>query len=104
MVNSSNSHQMERHCSGLYFDVVGTKAVRELSFVVEKPLGVPKLATINLTTGSFDKYTEYGNGDNYVHYGGITNYFKYKDANKVAYFGENKKGSSLWFARINIDK
>jgi hypothetical protein len=87
-----------------YFDVVGTKAVRELSFVVEKPLGVPKLATINLTTGSFDKYTEYGNGDNYVHYGGITNYFKYKDANKVAYFGENKKGSSLWFARINIDK
>lgn len=87
-----------------YFDVVGTKAVKELALVIEKPLAVPKMAKINLATGSFDKYTEYGNGDNYVHYGGITNYFRYKDSNKVAYFGENKKGSSLWFARVNFDK
>jgi len=87
-----------------YFDVVGTKAVKELALLVEKPLAVPKLAKINLTTGAFDKYTEYGNGDNYVHYGGITNYFKFVDSNKVAYFGENKKGSALWFARVNFDK
>lgn len=87
-----------------YFDVTGTKAVRELDVAVEKPLATPKMAKINLKTGGFDKYSEYGEGDNFVHYGGITNYFKFQDANKVAYFGENKKGSVLWFARINLDK
>jgi hypothetical protein len=91
------------------FDVTGTKNVKELDLMVEKPLAVPKLAKINLATGTFDKYSEYGKGDNFVHYGGVskyalTNYFKYKDSNKVAYFGENKKGSSLWFVRVNFDQ
>lgn len=87
-----------------YFDVTGTKLVRELDFAVEKPLVTPKMAKINLKTGEFDKYSEFGKGDNFVHYGGVTNYFRFQDANKVAYFGENKKGSTLWFARINLDK
>lgn len=91
------------------FDVTGTKNVKELDLVVEKPLAVPKLAKINLATGTFDKYTEFGKGENFVHYGGVskyalTNYFKYSDSNKVAYFGENKKGSSLWFVRVNFDQ
>lgn len=92
-----------------YFDVVGTKAVRELSLAVEKPLAVPKMAKINLTNGTFDKYTEFGKGENYVHYSGISNYdilnyLRFPDTNQVNYLGENKKGSSLWFARVNFDK
>ena len=92
-----------------YFDVVGTKPVRELDLTVEKPLVTPKMAKVNLTTGTYDKFSEYGKGENYAHYGGvskyaITNYLKYTDSNKVAYLGENKKGSSLWFVRVNFDK
>jgi hypothetical protein len=87
-----------------YFDVVGTKTVKEGDVSIEKPLGVPKMGKINLTTGSFDKYTEYGKAENFVHYGGILNYLKFTDSNKVNYLGENKKGSALWFVKVNLDK
>jgi hypothetical protein len=87
-----------------YFDVVDTKMVKELSFVVDKPLGVPKMGKINLSTGTFDKYTEYGKGENFAHYGGILNYLKFSNTNQVNFLGENKKGSALWFVRVNLDK
>ena len=78
--------------------------MKELEFTVDKPLGVPKLAKINLASGTFEKYTEYGNGDNFVHYGGVLNYLRFTNTNQVNYLGENKKGSALWFARVNLDK
>jgi hypothetical protein len=87
-----------------YFDNVGTKTVKELEATIEKPLGVPKMGKINLANGTFDKYTEYGKGENFVHYGGVLNYLKFTDVNKVNYLGENKKGSSLWFVKVNLDK
>lgn len=87
-----------------YFDVVDTKAVKELNLIVEKPLGVPKMGKINLTTGAFEKYSEYGKSENYVHYNGILNYLKFSNTNQVNYLGENKKGSALWFARVSLDK
>jgi hypothetical protein len=86
-----------------YFDNVDSKQVKELDFVVDKPLGVPKMAKINLTTGTFDKYTEYGKGENFVHYNTL-NYVQFKQTNKVAFLGEDKKGSTLWFVRVNLDK
>lgn len=86
-----------------FFDVVNTKAVRELDLIVEKPLAVPKMAKINLASGTFDQYTEYGNGDNFVHYA-VLNYFKFTNTNQVSFLGENKKGSTLWFVRVNFDK
>lgn len=86
-----------------FFDVVKTKAVRELDLIVEKPLAVPKMAKINLASGSFDQYTEYGNDDNFVHYA-VLNYFKLTNTNQVCFLGENKKGSALWFVRVNFDK
>lgn len=87
-----------------FFDNVDSKIVKELDFTIDKPLGVPKLAKINLTSGAFEKYTEYGNGDNFVHYGGVLNYLRFTNTNQVNYLGENKKGSALWFARVNLDK
>lgn len=87
-----------------FFDNIDTKTVRELDFTIEKPLGLPKMAKINLASGTFDKYSEYGNGDNFVHYGGVLNYLKFTNTNQVNYLGENKKGSALWFARVNLDK
>jgi hypothetical protein len=87
-----------------YFDVVDTKMVKELSFIVDKPLGVPKMGKINLASGTFEKYSEYGKGENFVHYGGILNYLKFSNTNQVNYLGENKKGSALWFVRVNLDK
>lgn len=87
-----------------YFDVVGTKAVKELSLMIEKPLAVPKMAKITLATGTFEKYSEFGKGENYVHYGGVLNYLRFTNTNQVNYLGENKKGSALWFARVNLDK
>lgn len=86
-----------------YFDNIGTKAVKELDVVLEKPLGVPKMAKINLATGTFDKYSEYGKGDNFVHYATL-NYLKFTNTNQVSFLGENKKGSVLWFVRVNLDK
>lgn len=86
-----------------YFDNVGTKQVKELDFVVEKPLGVPKMAKINLATGNFDKYSEYGKGENFVHYYTL-NYLRFTNTNQVNFLGENKKGSTLWFVRVNLDK
>ena len=87
-----------------FFDNIDTKTVKELDFVIEKPLGMPKMAKINLGTGAFEKYSEYGKGDNFAHYGGILNYLKFTNTNQVNFLGENKKGSSLWFARVNLDK
>lgn len=87
-----------------FFDNVDSKTVRELDFTIEKPLGMPKMAKINLAGGTFEKYSEYGKGDNFAHYGGILNYLKFTNTNQVNYLGENKKGSSLWFARVNLDK
>lgn len=87
-----------------FFDNVDSKTVRELDFTIEKPLGMPKMAKINLAGGTFEKYSEYGSGDNFAHYGGILNYLKFTNTNQVNYLGENKKGSSLWFARVNLDK
>ncbi|MCZ8214756.1 MAG: hypothetical protein O9262_00880, partial [Cyclobacteriaceae bacterium] len=58
---------------------------------------------INLATGTFDKYTEYGKGDNFVHYNTL-NYLKFTNTNQVSFLGENKKGSVLWFVRVNLDK
>ena len=86
-----------------YFDNIGTKTVRELDFAVEKPLGVPKMAKINLADGSFEKYSEFGKGENFVHYNTL-NYLKFSNTVQVSFLGENKKGSSLWFARVNLDK
>jgi hypothetical protein len=86
-----------------YFDNVGTRPVRELDLMIEKPLGVPKMAKINLTSGAFDKYTEFGNGENFAHYNTL-NYMKFENTNKVSFLGENKKGSMLWFARTALDK
>jgi hypothetical protein len=86
-----------------YFDNVGTRNVRELDVVLEKPLGVPKMAKIDLPTGAFAKYSEFGNGDNFVHYNTL-NYLKFPDTRQVSYLGENKKGSVLWFVRVNLDK
>lgn len=86
-----------------FFDNVDSKPVRELDLVVEKPLGMPKMAKIDLKNGSFEKYTEYGGGDNFVHYAGILSYLKFTNTNQVNYLGENKKGSALWFVRVNLD-
>ncbi|HMJ70650.1 MAG TPA: hypothetical protein VK508_17220 [Cyclobacteriaceae bacterium] len=86
-----------------FFDNIDTKTVKELDFVLEKPLPMPKMAKINLATGTFDKYTEYGKGDNFVHYANL-NYLKFTNTNQVNYLGENKKGSTLWFCRVNLDK
>lgn len=86
-----------------YFDNVGTKAVKELDLMIEKPLGVPKMAKINLNSGAFEKYSEYGKGENFVHYNTL-NYLKFTNADKVCFLGENKKGSSLWFLRASLDK
>jgi hypothetical protein len=86
-----------------YFDNVGTRNVRELDVVLEKPLGLPKMAKIDLPTGTFAKYSEFGNGDHFVHYNTL-NYLKFPDTKQVAYLGENKKGSVLWFVRANLDK
>lgn len=86
-----------------FFDNVDTKTVKELDFVIEKPLGVPKMAKIDLAAGKFDKYSEFGNGDNFVHYATL-NYLKFTNTNQVTFLGENKKGSALWFARVNLDK
>lgn len=86
-----------------YFDNVATKQVKELDLIIEKPLGVPKMGKINLATGAFDKYTEYGKGDNFVHYNTL-NYLKFTNTNQVTFLGENKKGSVLWFVRVNLDK
>jgi hypothetical protein len=86
-----------------FFDNIDTKTVKELDFVIEKPLPMPKLAKINLATGTFEKYTEFGKGDNFVHYNTL-NYLKFTNTNQVNYLGENKKGSSLWFCRVNLDK
>lgn len=87
-----------------FFDNVDSKVVKELDFTIDKPLAMPKMAKINLPNGTFEKYTEYGKGDNFAHYGGILNYLKFTNTNQVNYLGENKKGSALWFARINLDK
>lgn len=87
-----------------FFDNVDTKTVRELDVTLEKPLPIPKMAKINLASGTFDKYSEYGKGENFVHYGGILNYLKFTNTNQVNYLGENKKGSALWFVRVNLDK
>lgn len=87
-----------------FFDNIDTKTVRELEFTIEKPLAMPKMAKINLASGTFEKYTEYGSGDNFAHYGGILNYLRFTNTNQVNYLGENKKGSALWFARVNLDK
>jgi hypothetical protein len=86
-----------------FLDNVDTKMVKELDLVVDKPLGVPKMAKINLAAGTFDKYSEYGNGDNFAHYY-VLNYLKFTNTNQVNFLGENKKGSALWFARVNLDK
>lgn len=87
-----------------FFDAIDTKTVRELDFTLEKPLAMPKMAKINLPTGTFEKYSEYGSGDNFAHYGGVLNYLKFSNTNQVNYLGENKKGSTLWFCRVNLDK
>jgi len=86
-----------------YFDNVDSKVVKELDFVVDKPLGVPKMAKINLTTGAFEKYSEFGKGEYYAHYNTL-NYVKFVNTNQVNFFGEDKKGSALWFVRVNLDK
>lgn len=86
-----------------FFDNVDTKAVKELDVIVEKPLGVPKMAKINLATGAFDKYSEYGKGENFIHYNAL-NYLRFTNTNQVNFLGENKKGSALWFVRVNMDK
>lgn len=86
-----------------FFDNIDTKVVKELDFALEKPLGMPKMAKIDLAGGKFDKYTEFGNGDNFVHYATL-NYLKFSNTNQVNFLGENKKGSALWFARVNLDK
>lgn len=86
-----------------FFDNIDTKTVKELDFVVEKPLGVPKMAKIDLSTGKFDKYSEFGANENFVHYATL-NYLKFTNTNQVTFLGENKKGSALWFARVNLDK
>lgn len=87
-----------------FFDNIDTKTVKELDFTIEKPLAQPKLAKIDLGAGTFVKYSEFGNGDNFAHYGGVLNYLKFTNTNQVNFLGENKKGSSLWFARVNLDK
>ncbi|HZY82855.1 MAG TPA: hypothetical protein VFE50_25215 [Cyclobacteriaceae bacterium] len=87
-----------------FFDNIDTKSVKELDVVLEKPLPMPKMAKIDLAAGTFAKYSEYGSGDNFVHYGGILNYLRFTNTNQVNYLGENKKGSSLWFCRVNLDK
>lgn len=87
----------------VFFDYVDTRLVKELDFVVDKPLGVPKIATINLTNATFEKYSEYGSGNNFVHYNTL-NYLRFTDSNQVNFLGENKKGSTLWFVRVNLNK
>jgi hypothetical protein len=87
-----------------FFDNIDTKIVKELDLTIDKPLAMPKMAKIDLGSGTFVKYSEYGNGDNFAHYGGILNYLKFTNTNQVTYLGENKKGSALWFARVNLDK
>jgi hypothetical protein len=86
-----------------YFDNIGTRTVKELDIVLEKPLGVPKIGKIDLSTGSFEKYSEFGKGENFVHYNTL-NYLKLTNTNQVCFLGENKKGSVLWFVRANLDK
>jgi hypothetical protein len=86
-----------------FFDTIDTRTVKELDFVIDKPLGQPKMARIDLATGKFEKYSEYGNGDNFAHYATL-NYLKFTNTNQVSFLGENKKGSTLWFARVNLDK
>lgn len=86
-----------------FFDNIDTKQVKELDVVIDKPLPTPKMAKINLTTGAFDKYSEYGKGENFVHYNAL-NYLRFSNTNQVNFLGENKKGSSLWFIRVNLDK
>lgn len=86
-----------------FFDNVGSRDVRELDVIVSKPLGMPKLGTINLTNGKFEKYNEYGNGENFVHYGHL-NYLRHEGNMQVTYMGENKKGNALWFARVQLGK
>lgn len=85
-----------------YFDNVGTKSVKELDLVLEKPLGMPKMAKINLAAGTFEKYSEFGKGENFAHYNTL-NYLRFTNVNKVSFLGENKKGSSLWFVRATLE-
>jgi hypothetical protein len=104
-----NEHNFEYSSDGkvlywTFFDNIDTKPVRELDVTIEKVLSMPKMAKINLVDGSFQKYSEYGNKDNFAHYGGVLNYVRFTDTNQVNYFGENKKGSSLWFVRVSLDK
>jgi len=104
-----NEHQFEFSNDGKtlywsFFDNVDTRSVRELDVVLEKVLAMPKMATINLADGTFAKYNEYGNKENYAHSSGVLNYLKFTNTNQVNYLGENKKGSSLWFVRLNLDK
>lgn len=104
-----NEHMFEYSTDGKilywsFFDNVDTKPVRELDVTLEKVLAMPKMAKINLVDGSFEKYSEYGNKENYAHSTGVLNYLRFTNTNQVNYLGENKKGSSLWFARVNLDK
>lgn len=85
-----------------FFDNVASKIVKELDLTIDKPLGVPKMAKINLATGTFDKYSEFGKGENFAHYNTL-NYLKFTNTNQVNFLGENKKGSVLWFVRANLD-
>lgn len=67
-----------------------------------KMLAYPSIGNVNLADNSISNFTSYGGEEGYF----LDNSFPYLETDKgnaIVFFGSNKKGKEIWFARIILD-
>jgi len=67
----------------------------------EKVLTYPRLCKIDINGASMNDIIDYGNGDYFLDPN--FPYLSSGEANKLVFFGSNKKGNELWFVRVKLD-
>ncbi|MCT4624187.1 MAG: hypothetical protein N4A46_11235 [Schleiferiaceae bacterium] len=92
----------KKYAYWIYFDVVGEQPVKEGDLVINKPLVMPKVGKLNMSSGEFEGYLEAGEGDFYCH-PFVLNFLEYTSTGSINFMGEDKKGKELWFARLPIN-
>lgn len=67
-----------------------------------KMLAYPSIGNVNLADNNISNFTSYGGDEGYF----LDNSFPYLETdtgNTIVFFGSNKKGKEIWFARIILD-
>lgn len=67
-----------------------------------KMLAYPSIGSVNMADGNISSFTAYGGDDGY-YLDPLYSFLETDKGNTVVFFGSDKKGKEIWFARVKLD-